>query len=151
MKDIILILSIILVLLIIYLVVRKDKDEKDGKNEENKQDENEESKQDDDEQNEDESEDESEDEQDEQNEDDNLNKKVTFKMDILDDEIHKKLDDTRYNNGRNSGGVYRMKHNYINTKNKKYVVPEKYLDYTIIDGKNYTLGYPSTFAGCKLF
>jgi len=146
MKDIILILSIILVLLIIYLVVRKDKDEKDGKNEENEQDENEseENKQD-------ENESESEDEQDEQNEDDNLNKKVTFKMDILDDEIHKKLDDTRYNNGRNSGGVYRMKHNYINTKNKKYVVPEKYLDYTIIDGKNYTLGYPSTFAGCKLF
>jgi hypothetical protein len=38
---------------------------------------------------------------------------------------------------------------YIHTKNQRYVVQQKYLDDTVIDGKNYTLGYPSTFAGCK--
>lgn len=51
---------------------------------------------------------------------------------------------------RSSGSVYKhLPENYINTKNKKYVIQQKYLDDTIIDGKNYTLGYPSTFSGCS--
>jgi hypothetical protein len=149
MKDIILITLIILALIILTLyITKKTKDEEKEKESENESKDESEDESESEDENESENESEDEDKNDEQM--DKI-KRVMFKIDSIDDEISKKLDDSNYNNGRNSGGIYRVKHNYINTKNKKYVVPEKYLDYTIIDGKNYTLGYPSTFAGCKLF
>ena len=61
------------------------------------------------------------------------------------------MNKTENDQQRSFGGIHRLRTDYMHVKNKRYVIPEKYLDYTIIDGKNYTLGYPSTFAGCKIF